>query len=259
MALLDIFSTPTILLIAIVLLLISGIYLYISYKITEQDHKLNSMLGLITTLAEELQFIRSKINYGNVNNIPQIIDPLIPVSDDEDEDEDEEEEDDDEETDGEELIDGEYEDDDVDEENDDQILNGEIVNDVLYTEDLDELRKDKLKHIPMPEYKLDVNDNILNIDIQNLDNFKDTLEDIKTIHLEGPIDIDNEDGILQEFVSSYTNNENDLVGDNQINIMKNDYKRMSITKLREILIGRGIKQDPYKLKKNELIKLLEEE
>jgi hypothetical protein len=249
MALLDIFSTPTFLVLAIVLLLLSGIYLYISYKIAEQDHKLNSMLGLVSTLAEELQFIRNKVNYGNIATIPQIIDPLIPVSDDEYEDEEDDEETDDE---------GEYDDEDEDivEQNEieDNLEIKSSIKEIEFTDDLDEISeeliKQKLKYNPNQDYNIDIK----KLNISNFNN----IEEIKTIHLEAPIELENDDGILQEFVSSYTNNENDLVEDSKINLIKNDYKRMSLQKLRELIVERGIEQDPFKLKKNEIIKLLEE-
>jgi hypothetical protein len=40
---------------------------------------------------------------------------------------------------------------------------------------------------------------------------------------------------------------------------KTDYKKMSITKLREIAVEKGIVSDASKLKKNDLLKLLGDE
>jgi hypothetical protein len=80
-----------------------------NYKITEQDHKLSSMVSLVSVLAQNIQSVKNNLN------VSQSFDPtilqysseliggnnkhnsgLISVSDDEDEDEDEDEEEDEE-------------------------------------------------------------------------------------------------------------------------------------------------------------------
>ena len=62
MAISDILSTSFLFSIAIIIILIGGIFAYVSYRMGEQDHKLNSMIGLVSTMAEESQFFRSKLN-----------------------------------------------------------------------------------------------------------------------------------------------------------------------------------------------------
>ena len=78
MAINEIFSASFLFSIAIIIILIGGIFAYVSYRMGEQDHKLNSMIGLITTIAEEMQFFRSKLQ-----RLQSIVEPKsdIPVVD----------------------------------------------------------------------------------------------------------------------------------------------------------------------------------
>jgi hypothetical protein len=45
----------------------------------------------------------------------------------------------------------------------------------------------------------------------------------------------------------------------EINPLKPDYKKMSINKLREVVVGKGIVVDASKFKKNDILKLLSDE
>jgi hypothetical protein len=138
MAFNDLLSTSFLFSVAIIIILIGGIFAYVSYRMSEQDHKITSMVGLISTMAEELHFFRSKLSQGpgpvqqgglqeqpvfdQRHTIP-ILDPnnlitgatnLIPVSDDEEESDEESVTDDEEEsqTDDESVSDDEEESDD---------------------------------------------------------------------------------------------------------------------------------------------------
>ena len=77
MAFSDLLSTSFLFSIAIIIILIGGIFAYVSYRMGEQDHKLNSMIGLVSTMAEETQFFRNKINMLQ----QQIIKPELPTVD----------------------------------------------------------------------------------------------------------------------------------------------------------------------------------
>jgi len=59
----EIFSTPFLLSIVIIIILFISTFAYVTYKITEQDHKINSMMGLVTTMAEETKLVQYKVNY----------------------------------------------------------------------------------------------------------------------------------------------------------------------------------------------------
>ena len=109
MGIFDLFSTSFLFSIAIIIILIGGIFAYVSYRMSEQDHKLTSMVNLVSILAQDLRFVKSKLvsledinNSNNSNNIQYSSEmmagqapDLISVSDggeDEYEDEDEDEE-----------------------------------------------------------------------------------------------------------------------------------------------------------------------
>jgi hypothetical protein len=58
----DLISTSFLFSIAIIIILIGGIFAYVSYRMSEQDHKLTSMLGLVSTLAEEMHSLKGRLN-----------------------------------------------------------------------------------------------------------------------------------------------------------------------------------------------------
>jgi len=245
----NLFSSSFLLSIAIFILIGGIILAYVSYKLSEQDHKLNSMIGLISTMAEELHFFRSKLNnlpknnINEFNNTDKIIqlsnfednNDLIDVSDnDEEEDEDEEEDDEEEEEDEDDLEEDDLEEDDLEEEQDDDIEDElDVINLSLENENLD------------------------NGEIEDLDS--NELKLTKTIHLENPL-------VEQELMNLNDKHE-ELLGDD-LTFLKNisddddsktDYKKMSVNKLRDIVVTKGLSQDSSRLKKNELLKLLGDE
>jgi hypothetical protein len=214
---------------------------------SEQDHKISSMLGLISTMAEELQFFRSKLSRP-VNNVsptdiaqfsPQFLggkhEALIEVSDDdyEEEEEDEEEDEDDESdesyTDDDETDDG---DDEEEKTGDIKILNLSLANsDIDYIENIEDIKDD--------------NNGIINID--NNDNDNDN--EVKTIHLE-ETQINDDMGFLKNITS---------IDMSDLEEIKNDYKKLPLNKLREVVVTKGLTTDASKLKKNDILKLLGEE
>ena len=121
MAIFDIFSTSFLFSIAIILLISGILFTYFNYKIDKQNHKLTSMVNLVSVLAEDLQFVKNQLNKNIDNNLQyssqiQMINKmnseLISVSDvenDDDENEDDDENDDDDEN---------EDDDDLEDEND---------------------------------------------------------------------------------------------------------------------------------------------
>jgi len=227
----DIFSSSFLFSISIIIILTGAIFAYVSYRMGEQDHKLNSMIGLISTMAEETHFFRSKlsalqqkIDGSSENNLQfasQLMDnkDLIDVSDDdEDEDEDEDEDDDCDNDDD----DDEVTDDDADSKNND-ILNVEELAEADINIDMDDINMDE--HIP---------------------------SEVKTIH----IDLDTNDAKLTEDDMGFLKNVPIDLGENED---KHDYKKMSLNKLREVVVAKGVVSDASKLKKNDILKLLGDE
>ena len=255
MAFNDLLSSSFLFSIAIIIILIGGIFAYVSYRMSEQDHKMTSMLGLISTMAEELHFFRNKLSKSqhveqeqmeqtnlDLDRVHIILDPnnlvvvpdLISVSD-EEEDEDEEEED-------EEDEDEDDDDEDDDEDESDEEEDGEEV-------DLD-------------ENVIDLDDtDIINMD--NMDNIE-KINNIKSIHLEEPINLnytsqDFKDLDLDHSDEHLTNEFKSIsISDLEDTNKKTDYKKMSLNKLREVVVEKSIVVDASKLKKHDLLKLLGE-
>ena len=148
MAISDILSTSFLFSIAIIIILIGGVFAYVSYRMGEQDHKLNSMIGLVSTMAEESQFFRSKLNMlqqklstkdlpvvDQVQYASQMMvggqDELINVSDDEEDDSDDDESDESEDLEDEEE---DLEDEDLEDDESDDLEDKDLEDD-----DLDEI------------------------------------------------------------------------------------------------------------------------
>jgi len=267
MAFNDLLSSSFLFSIAIIIILIGGIFAYVSYRMSEQDHKISSMLGLISTMAGELQFFRSKLSdkqeeEEEVEEEKIILDPnnliagsikhpvLISVSDDEHDDESESEDQDESEDDESEDQDDESDDD----ESEDQD---------------DESDDDELEELDFVKGEEDNLEDIIEFD-QPILNLEDFTEDnnIKSIHLEEPIDL------------NFTNNEHEHEHEHEHEQMdelltsdlksisitdleepnkKQEYKKMSINKLREFVVEKGVITDASKLKKQDLLKLLGDE
>ena len=269
MAFNDLLSTSFLFSVAIIIILIGGIFAYVSYRMSEQDHKITSMVGLISTMAEELQFFRSKLSQGPIQGQEQqqqqgglqeqpvtnqrhtipILDPnnlitgttnLISVSDDEEETDDE----------------SESESDSADDSGSESESESEKSEDEEY--DLDEI------------VDLEEPMQITTIPVDETNHSE--INNIKSIHLEKPIELnvfnhefehtdnlehDHELEHVEDFLASdlKTISITDLEDTNK----KTDYKKMSINKLREVVTEKGIVADATKLKKNEILKLLGDE
>jgi len=275
MAFNDLLSTSFLFSVAIIIILIGGIFAYVSYRMSEQDHKITSMLGLVSTMAEELQFFRNKLSSLNQtaglareqscdkscdkseeNTLQQrhiipILDPnnlvmgivepvsLISVSDESDNDDGDDDDDDDESNDD----DDDDESDDDEEEPATQEYNLDEIVDLEPVSLIQNIDEDDINDVT------DVND------IDDIDDINNT-DNIKSIHLENPIDL------------NITNQEDDLfasdlktisITDLEDTNKKPEYKKLSLNKLREVVLERGIVSDASKLKKNDLLKLLGDE
>lgn len=276
MAISDIFSSSFLFSIAIIIILIGGIFAYVSYRMGEQDHKLTSMVNLVSILAQDLQFVKSKVNTLQNNSVTtnnlqypsemmggQNSTDLISVSDDEN---DNGKQDDDE--DG---ICG-------DEDGDDSTID----DDSTINDDDDEDIEDSQEHIKL------LNLTLANEDIQNDSLIEDLdcdidessniyISDIKTIHLEDPItfeesdvpmpleteQIDDKNSDFLDLTDGHFGLKNVTISDlgdiDDLHSSKTDYKKMSLNKLREVIVNKGVVVDASKLKKNEILKMLGDE
>ena len=230
----EIFSIPFLICLSISILLIGCSSIYFYQRITQQDHKIESMVSLISSMAEELKGGQPQVKpfsapvqlpaQVQVVSVPMQVtnksaSTLIPVSDGESESDDSDESDSDSST---------YSD---SEEDEDMI---EIMGSV---EDLKEIDESEIEELEMMEEP-------------KKDSEEFNVNDIKSIHLEDSL------GSLSDlslFKSIHISGE---IHEDSITIEEStNYKKLPIQRLREIaqLQGHG---DVSKLKKNELLKLL---
>jgi len=258
----------------------------------EQDHKLTSMVSLVSILAQDLRLVKSNLasleQYTNDIQYSTKLNgglDLISVSDGGDEEEDENDN-----TTNEEVsyasveddIDDEEEDDDIeddidDEEEDDDIDDEEEDDDI---DDEDAEIKVSPEHIKLLNLTLANDDVKYNYPIEELNcNFEEPVnhhnDDIKTIHLENSInfeethqnplkpeqtDVNVNINISGEDISFLKNiSITDLGEADDLHASKSEYKKMSLIKLREVVISKGVVADASKLKKNEILKMLGDE
>jgi hypothetical protein len=250
MVLSEILSTSFLFSIAIIIILVGGLFAYFNHRFSEQNHKISSMLALVSTMAEEMQFFRSKLRNNTqekcndaIHIVPQFLggnmnsedSNLIEVSDDEGNDDSDSEVDEDEDSDSE--SDSEIDEDsdsDADSDSDENIKNISIDlgNEIDIDLDID-LSNRNTKTINLSE------------DITSFDIPSNTLEniDLQSIELTNSSNDDNDN-----------DNDNDNTNKNKV-----EYKKMSLNKLREIIVEKGLVVDATKLKKNDILKILGDE
>jgi hypothetical protein len=248
MSLSDIFTPSVVISLAISLLLIGLLGLYVNNKMNEQNHKLNTMFDLVSTLANELQMVRSQaplgmgspsIGGGRIYEKPEVANTnhlvnMIDVSDDSESSGDESDgetdegaesgSDDEGEGDGEEESgsgsgsDGDDEESDGDSDDDDGEHDARSDKAILVSESLDDALFEELANL---------DDIVLG---------ETNVERVKTP----------ETTTTPANTSSVKN----------LNVVF-DYKKASLGKLREIVEQKGLSSDTSKLKKQELLKMLE--
>lgn len=264
----EIFSTSFLVSIAVCLILVGSLFAYFNYRFSEQNHKMQSMLGLVSTMAEEMQYFRSKLtnksveqndtdNEANSNTNVQIIpnflggnNELIEVSDSEEGDD----EDDDDDDDDDDLNDDEDDEDDLNE-NDDEDDDEDDLNDEL--SELDDLEEDDNTNKKVINIDLGTNNNDFVIESEdiNLDD-NDNDKNVKNINIDFTIENDNDDLNLENMEMSL---KSISIDESVSSKGKEDYKKMSLNKLRDVVCAKGLVVDASKLKKNELLKLLGDE
>ena len=241
MLLSDIFSIPFLICLAICILLIGCSSIYFYQRIMQQDHKIASMVSLISSMAEE------PIS-GGATSIPVPrpqqqqqpftnqcpIQQLITVSDDDESSDDESSSED---------YDDNSEYSETSSEND-----GE--EHILSAVDFDDLNVDL-------ETSLDVEQDV---DENNVEEKKDVEEekDIEEVPISDVQEENTKSIHLDAEITDFTIFKSINISDDHAQPEETSYKKMSLTKLREIAQLNG-HSDVSKLKKPELLKLLEAE
>ena len=280
MAIMEMFTSSFLMSVMFVCVIISLLVIYINYKMSEQDHKISSMLALISTMAQELDFFRRKmlntpmssnVSGGSAShhNMSFELEPnnkLIEVSDEDSHSYDDEDDDDDSQD---EDADSDDDDDDDDADSDDydedkehenvKVLNIHLGNDQsIHMLDATHFKKlDSDNDENESEDDADLEDDIISINSNDIPNItSNTSTDLKdTIHLEELMSNNTNLQFLNTVdIKSLVNNDDNINHTNDV--YPADYKKMSIQKLRSIAIEKGIHVDVSKMKKNEILNLL---
>ena len=291
----DILNPTLLVFLAITMLIIALLIIYFEGKMREQNHKISSMLSLVSSLAEEVNVIKFHLNHMNIiNNVgnntgnnmnindiqsqqpfyqnggvnislnsSSLENNLIPVSDDEgeeDDDDDEDDDDEDDEDDDDEDDEDDEDDDDEDDEEDDDDDNDE--DDEIKVLNLDVVDTNKLFSY-LETIELDKNNTNDDEATSNNDDDDDNVDDIEDIDYnqltEDEKSIENVEQNLNTVELDFdTNlksiNISTLEEDKTLELI--DYKKLSLNKLKSLVLDKGLATDVSKLKKNDLLKLI---
>ena len=255
-----------------ILLVAAIIVLYFERKSKEQNHKINSMLSLVSTLAEDLNNYKVGLNNLSMmvvnNQVPNVgsglsmnggnsdensnkngnENDLINVSDDEDEDEGDDDGDDDSDDSGDDDDEsgddsGEDDDDDSDSDNDEADVDANLdagMDAIKVSETFDIDETIKVMEFDVENLNTDTADSDSNTIDRNLDN-SDSVKVLKV-----------DDLLLDETTAMPNVDSIELLDSDEV-----DYKKMSVGKLRSIASEKNSGEDYSKMKKTELLKILE--
>lgn len=284
----DIFNPSFFMCLGILVLLTALIVVYFESKMREQNHKIASMLSLVSSLAEEQNNLRMEVfrmvttgQTNSVNSFPvnsfntshfindedkNDSNELINVSDDEDEsdEEDESDDEDDDDMDDDSDSDSDLEENEVIEigENDVKVLKININKTEINDDEDTEFNIEQIDDLEELGENSDDDDSTLNDDIDDDSSSSD--DDLK----EETIVPDNLEGTKNDDITFEETPKLDLnaIDFKQISISglekdvndndSMDYKKLSLNKLKSLVVEKGLTKDSSKLKKNELLNLL---
>ena len=288
----NIFSLPTLICLGITLLLVGAVAMFFFQRLNEQNLKIRHMVGLVSTFADELKVINQRINGINENIVTLskgemqidsiLLKPpsLIEVSDDDASDavEDDESNSDSNTESASELESDSDSDSDTDSETENvDIKQYKSINNEVNTSTIKTINMGETLDIKPKSETIEYASSTSVISVSDVEN-DDEEEDKNENDDDDEISISNEESLiitsvntLTSFdafdgrVSNFLSNSDELIksidistlDDNNIGSESSDYKKMSINKLKSIAIAKGLIADSSKLKKNELLKLLE--
>lgn len=264
MTLNDLLCPKFVIILGTILLACAIIVLYFERKSKEQNHKINSMLSLVSTLAEDLNNYKVGLNNLSMmvvnNQSPNVgsglsmnggdsneninkngnENDLINVSDDDnecDDDDDDDDEGDDDDDSDDSGDDDDDDDDDSDSDKDDADAEAGTIK-MSKTFDIDETIK------------------VMEFDVENIDNIDPVDSDSNTIDR----NLDNSDSVKVLKIDDLLLDETTTPNVDSIELLDSDevdYKKMSVGKLRSIASEKNGGEDYSKMKKTELLKILE--
>lgn len=275
----DLFNPTFFMFLGILILVVALVVVYFESKSREQNHKIASMLSLVSTLAEDMNGVKMGLHHLSVNRVggnnlprfPQQAQPsleesnmqlfqnkddnLIPVSDDESMSDsigdDSDEESDDEESDDEE--DSEEEEDDDNNHTNIKILTLNMPTPSVEGDDFEEI--DDMEDLGGIDE--DITETNSQSSMGSRASPKNVLEMLSTRTAENSGAVEQLDG--SHINISATDLKTININLDEIHTDSVDYKKLPLPKLRSIVTDKGLVDDASKLKKQELLKLLEDE
>jgi hypothetical protein len=275
----DLFNPSFLMFLGILVLVVALLVVYFESKMRDQNHKIASMLSLVSTLAEDMNGVKMGLNHlamtrvggGMMPPLEQNINipfhsnqenKLIEVSDDDD---DEESEFEDEESESEIGSDDDDEDEDADSESVNHVkilkinVNNEE-NDIDETENLDleetvsfgdfepedELSEDELLEDELQELSEDYTEEILNLQYD------------EHTHKEEKLNIEYDETTEETKIISSSDLKKININLEESQTETLDFKKLQLNKLRSIVVEKNLcsNSDAAKLKKQDLLKLL---
>ena len=281
MPLSDIITTPFLISLGITLLLVGIMVIFIMQRFQEQNHKISSMFGLVSSMAEEMNYMRGKlqsvtftamhpsqgggVGIGGGVVLTSASDKLIDVSDGEEDSEDDSGED----SEGDSDSDSDEDSDGEDSDNEAKVMCTHNVIDICADDILANLAS-TIKVINISE-NFTINNTLGGADIDINDEI-DELSSQDSSSSDSSSDDDEDDLEEQDHVPINTSISISAEKLNNLDLLKSihisnleetnkefavlDYKKMSLNKLRSIVVEKGIATSAAKLKKEELLKLL---
>lgn len=276
MALSDILTVPFLISLGITLSLIGIVGFLFAQRLQQQNHKITSMFGLVTSVAEEMNFIRGRLQMmsyqgsipvnetnhqtGGTEYVEKFGDleeeNLIPVSDGETQDNDSESNND--------LDSDDDQDDDEDDDQDDESEcdDPEVI-------ELTDNSSGGIKIINFAEMlKLGEEQKEINDDSEDLGEL-DELDELDEIEELDDDSVDSQENNLENLeIKTFNKSELEFTKTIDIsisNLEKSedkstfDYKKMSLNKLKEIAVAKGLINENSKATKNVILKLLDSE
>ena len=274
----DLFNPTFFMFLGILILVVALVVVYFESKSREQNHKIASMLSLVSTLAEDMNGVKMGLHHLSVNRVggnnlprfPQQAQPsleesnmqlfqnkddnLIPVSDDESMSDsigdDSDEESDDEES-----------EDDSDEEESDDDNNHTNIKILTLNMPTPSVEGDDFEDIDDMEDLGGIDEDITETNSQSSMGSraspKNVLEMLSTRAAENSTSVEELDA--SHINISATDLKTININLDEIHTDSVDYKKLPLPKLRSIVTDKGLVDDASKLKKQELLKLLEDE
>jgi hypothetical protein len=295
MALSDILTNPFLIYLGITLVLIGGIGFFLMQRIQEQNHKISSMFELVNSVVEEMNFIKGRLQMmsyvtqnggtpqnvqqtSELNNEPNVFNNLISVSDDSEDESDDNSENDDSDSDSDSDGDNSVEEKHFIELSQEQNIKVINFDEITNNNELEEFSKlndngdDDNDDDNDEDDDSDPNDSDDERSLNEESKFKNddnTFSSLKIIDVNLDTDIIENLDVEEIDTDNKTNsNANDFDFTKTISIIESnledsgnviDYKKMSLNKLKEIAIFKGLITENSKATKSAILKMLNSE